>query len=224
MTKTVMASALSRMTLTDQSKLALAQEGAIPPLVSIIATGKLESKAAALGAIENLSTLPANRDVIVKSGAIPPLLQLLFSVTSVVMSLKEGSASTLANLTMAGIRTHTQIDSSGAILESEETIFQLLSLLNLSGPLIQTHLLRALLGMALIPDAVEVRNRMRIGGAISILVPFLECPDQVVTIPRLLSFSLINLSLTPFLLPYQHLLDLAFKSRNYMMAFLIFRP
>jgi hypothetical protein len=151
MTKILMASALSRMGLTDQSKAALAAQGAIPPLVKMISVGKMEAKAAALGALKNLSTLPDNREPMIEAGVIPPLLQLLFSVTSVMMSLKENAAATLA-------------------------MFQLLSLLNLAGPAIQGHLLRALLGMASIPNGRDVRTKMREGGAIQLLLPFCEEP------------------------------------------------
>jgi hypothetical protein len=176
MTKILMASALSRMGLTDQSKAALAAQGAIPPLVKMISVGKMEAKAAALGALKNLSTLPDNREPMIEAGVIPPLLQLLFSVTSVMMSLKENAAATLANLAMASTTAETKIDHHGNILESDETMFQLLSLLNLAGPAIQGHLLRALLGMASIPNGRDVRTKMREGGAIQLLLPFCEEP------------------------------------------------
>jgi len=180
-----MASALSRMGLTDQSKAALAQQGAIPPLVKMISVGKLEAKAAALGALKNLSTLPDNRELLIEAGVIPPLLQLLFSVTSVMMSLKENAAATLANLAMASTTAETKIDHQGNILESDETMFQLLSLLNLAGPVIQGHLLRALLGMASIRNAREVRSKMLEGGAIQLLLPFCEAPADEVRIHAL---------------------------------------
>lgn len=185
MTKILMASALSRMGLTDQSKAALAAQGAIPPLVKMISVGKLEAKAAALGALKNLSTLPDNREPMIEAGVIPPLLQLLFSVTSVMMSLKENAAATLANLAMASTTAETKIDHHGNILESDETMFQLLSLLNLAGPVIQGHLLRALLGMSSIPNAREVRTKMREGGAIQLLLPFCEAPLDDVRIHAL---------------------------------------
>ncbi|CAI5966135.1 unnamed protein product [Closterium sp. NIES-65] len=175
MTRIVMASALSRMSLTDQSKAVLVQQGAIPPLVTMIAAGKLEAKAAALGALQNLSSLAANRNELIRAGVVPPLLTLLFSVTSVVMSLKEGAAAILANISLAaGAQAETRIDGNGAILESEETIFQLLSLMNLAGPNIQVNLLKALLGMASVPQAMEVRNRMIVGGAVDVLIPFID--------------------------------------------------
>jgi HEAT repeat protein len=173
MTKILMASALARMELTEQSKRVVAMEGAIPPLVKMISNGKLEARTAALGALLKLSTHPENRDPLISAGVIPPLLQLLFSVTSVRMNLKETASETLANLaTAAPLGFGTTAHSS--ILDSEETIYQLLSLLNLVGPDIQGHLLSALHGMASPPTAISVRAKMRSGGAIQLLLPFCE--------------------------------------------------
>jgi len=93
-------------------------------------------------------------------------------VTSVVMSLKEGAAAILANISMSAAGTSLasrmgaasdgqgQGAGSMAVLKSEDTIFQLLSLLNLATPNIQANLLRALLGMAILPEAAVVRSRM----------------------------------------------------------------
>nr|XP_024393019.1 U-box domain-containing protein 43-like isoform X2 [Physcomitrium patens] len=177
MAKILMANALSRMGLTDQSKAALAAQGAIPPLVSMISIGKLEAKTAALGALKNLSTLPDNRDTMIEAGVIPPLLQLLFSVTSGMTSLKENAAATLANLAMASTTAEDKIDHHYNILESDKTMVHLLSLLNIEGAVIRGHLLRALLGMSSIPNAREVRTKMRKVGAIQLLLPF--CEDTV---------------------------------------------
>ncbi|KAJ7535631.1 hypothetical protein O6H91_12G041200 [Diphasiastrum complanatum] len=181
MTKILMASALSRMGLTDQSKEALAHEGVIGPLVKMISAGKLEAKCAALGALKSLSTLSDNREYMINAGVIPALLQLLFSVTSVVMSLKEHAAATLANLAIAS-SGEKKLEAQSNVLESEETIFQLLSLLNLTGPAIQSHLLRALNGIASRPGATEVRAKLREGGAFQLLLPFCDLNDSDVRI------------------------------------------
>lgn len=167
----VMASALSHMELTDQSRIALAQQGGIPPLVEMLSVGKMEAKVAGLGALKNLSTPPANREILLKTGVISPLLQLLFSETSVTASLKESAAATLANLAMA---TTAELDMYGSILNSNETLFQLLSVVNRAGPVTQGHLLRAFLGMSSIPNATEVRNKLREGGAIQLILPLCE--------------------------------------------------
>lgn len=175
-TKILMASALARMSLTDQSKVTIAMEGVIPHLVKMISLGKLEAKTAALGALQSLSTHPGNRDLMIGAGVIPPLLQLLFSVTSVMMNLKEQAAATLANLATASL-SGSGADACSGILDSDETICQLLSLLNLAGPVIQGQLLRALHGMASPPTAGPVRAKMRDGGAIQLLLPFCEVND-----------------------------------------------
>lgn len=58
--KIKMAKALASMKLTDQNIKLLGDEGAIPPLVEMI-SGNLESKASALGALENLSINNMNK-------------------------------------------------------------------------------------------------------------------------------------------------------------------
>ncbi|KAL2650280.1 hypothetical protein R1flu_018408 [Riccia fluitans] len=182
MTKILMASALSRMGLTDQGRAALAKEGAVVTLVQMISIGRLEARAAALGALQNLSTLDENRGYLIDAGVVPLMLQLLFSVTSAAMSLKEYAAAILANIAKASTTAETKIDISGNILESDETIYQLLSLLNLAGPIIQRHLLTALLGMSSLPSAISVRNKLRTGGAIQLLLPFCEASDVEVRV------------------------------------------
>eukprot|EP00250_Pteridium_aquilinum_P004174 c14403_g2_i1 orf=320-3346(+) len=181
MTKTLMASALARMGLTDQSKATIATEGALSPLVKMISSTKLEAKTAALGALQNLSTHPGNRDLMINAGVIPPLLQLLFSVTSVFMNLKEQAAATLANLATAS-PMETGTDACSTILDSDDTICQLLSLLNLVGPVNQGHLLRALHGMASPATASSVRAKMRGGSAVQLLLPFCELNDAEVRV------------------------------------------
>ncbi|RVW28086.1 U-box domain-containing protein 43 [Vitis vinifera] len=76
MSKILMATALSRMELTDQSRGSLGKDGAIEPLVKMFNAGKLESN----------------------SGIVVTLLQLLFSVTSVLMTLREPASAILARI------------------------------------------------------------------------------------------------------------------------------
>lgn len=175
MTRVVMASALSRVQLTNQSNTALAKEkSVVPPLVAMIASGKLEAKVAALGALQNLSSIKENRDVLLKAAIVPPLLQLLFSVTSVVMSLKDASSAILANLATADLTKHILGIPEAEALGSEETTFQLLSLLNLAGPSIQGNLLKALYGLASGSLGASIREKIIVGGAVTVLLPFLD--------------------------------------------------
>ncbi|XP_056164398.1 U-box domain-containing protein 44-like isoform X2 [Syzygium oleosum] len=162
MSKILMASALSRMELTDQSKASLGEDGAINTLVKMFSTGKLEAKLSALSALHDLSSLAENIQRLVGSGIVGYLLQLLFSVTSVLMTLREPASAILA-----------QIAQSESVLVNPEVAQQMLSLLNLSSPTIQCHLLQALNSIAAHPSASKVKRKMREKGAFQLLLPFL---------------------------------------------------
>ncbi|KAL6129504.1 hypothetical protein ACLB2K_072854 [Fragaria x ananassa] len=145
-----MATTLSRMELTDQSRAALGEDGAIEPLVRMFSTGKLEAKLSALSALQNLSNLAENIQPLISSGIVASLLQLLFSVTSVLMTLWEPASAILA-----------RIAQSESILVNQDVAQQMLSLLNLSSPVIQNHLLQALNSIASHSRASKVRRRMK---------------------------------------------------------------
>ncbi|KHN45320.1 U-box domain-containing protein 44 [Glycine soja] len=136
MNKILMAKALSRLELTDHSKLSLGEAGAIEPLANMFSTG---------------------------SGIAGTLLQLLFSVTSVLMTLREPASAILA-----------RIAQSESILVNDDVAQQMLSLLNFSSPIIQGHLLEALNNIASHPGASKVRSKMKEKGALQLLLPFLK--------------------------------------------------
>ncbi|KAL7238208.1 hypothetical protein ACSBR2_004329 [Camellia fascicularis] len=162
MSKILMATALSRMELTDQSKASLGEDGAIEPLVKMFNGGKLEAKLSALSALQNLSSFEENIQRLMSTGIVASLLQLLFSVTSVLMTLREPASAILA-----------RIAQSESILVNQDVAQQMLSLLNLSSPVIQLHLLHALNSIATHPSASKVRVKMKENGAIHLLLPFL---------------------------------------------------
>ncbi|WCJ39033.1 U-box domain-containing protein 43 [Euphorbia peplus] len=162
MSKILMATAISRMELTDQSRASLGEDGAIEPLVVMFKTGKLESKLSSLNALHNLSKLTANIQLLISARIVVPLLQLLFSVTSVLMTLREPASAILA-----------RIAQSESILVNKDVAQQMLSLLNLSSPVIQFHLLQALNSIASHSRASRVRKKMKQNGAIPLLLPFL---------------------------------------------------
>ncbi|GFZ02622.1 hypothetical protein Acr_15g0012300 [Actinidia rufa] len=95
MSKILMATALSRMELTDQCKASLGSDGAIKPLVKMFQGGKLEAKLSSLSALQNLSSLKENIQHLITTGIVSSLLQLLFSVTSVLMTLREPASAIL---------------------------------------------------------------------------------------------------------------------------------
>ncbi|XP_028759500.1 U-box domain-containing protein 44 isoform X2 [Neltuma alba] len=162
MTKILMATALSRLELTDHSKFTLGEDGVIEPLVKMFTSGKLESKLSSLNALQNLSSLAENAQRLIRSGIVAPLLQLLFSVTSVLMTLREPVSAILA-----------RVAQSEPLLINPEAVQQMLSLLNLSSPIIQCHLLEALDSIAAHPGASKVRKKMKEKGALQLLLPFL---------------------------------------------------
>ncbi|XP_042394043.1 U-box domain-containing protein 44-like isoform X1 [Zingiber officinale] len=169
MNKILMANAISRMKLTDQIRSTLGEEGSIEPLVNMFTSGKLEAKLSALGALRNLSILEENIKRLIDSGAIEHLLQLLFSVTSVLVTLREPAAAILAN-----------IAESDRILTKKGMAPQMLSLLNHSSPAIQIHLFQALNRIASHSNAKRIRTKMRENGALQLLLPFLtESNNQI---------------------------------------------
>lgn len=162
MSKILMATAVSRMELTDQSRASLGEDGAIQPLVRMFITGKLEAKFSALNALQNLSSLAENVQRLIRSGILSSLLQLLFSVTSVLMTLREPASAILA-----------RIAESESILINQDVAQQMLSLLNLSSPVIQIHLLHALNSIASHSCASRFRRKIKENGAMQLLLPFL---------------------------------------------------
>lgn len=162
MSKILMATAVSRMELTDQCRASLGEDGAVEPLVKMFKSGKLEAKLSALNALQNLSNLTENIKRLISSGIVSPLLQLLFSVTSVLMTLREPASAILA-----------RIAQSETILVKKDVAQQMLSLLNLSSPAIQYNLLQALNSIASHSSASKVRRKMKENCAVQLLLPFL---------------------------------------------------
>ncbi|XP_073045362.1 U-box domain-containing protein 44-like [Primulina eburnea] len=168
MCKVLMATALSRMELTEHNKISLGEDGAIEPLIKMFSTGNLEVKLSSLNALQNLSNSKQNIQRLIDSGVVVPLLQLLFSVTSVIMTLRESASAILAKVAQ----------SETILLIKQDISRQMLSLLNLSSPVIQNHLLQALNSIASHENASKVRKKMKENGAIQLLLPFFTETDS----------------------------------------------
>lgn len=162
MNKVLMATAISKMFLSEHMKSSLGEDGAIEPLVDMFKHGNLEAKHSALGALCNLSSSLQNAELLINSGITGPLLQLLFSVTSALMALREPASAILA-----------AIAQSERILLHKDVAPQMLSLLNLSSPVIQLHLLRALNSISGHANAKRARSKIRQNGGVQLLLPFL---------------------------------------------------
>ncbi|KAI3445279.1 hypothetical protein Pfo_001944 [Paulownia fortunei] len=174
MTKVLMATALSRMELTDQNKASIGEAGGIEPLVKMFNMGNLEAKLSALNALQALSNVKQNIQRLIDSGIVLALLQLLFSVTSVLMTLREPASAILA-----------KIAQSESILVKQDVALQMLSLLTLTSRVIQNHLLEALNNIASHPSASKVRKKMKENGAIQLLLTFFTDTDAKIRIGAL---------------------------------------
>lgn len=172
--KIVMASKLSEIGLTDQNNAALLKEGVVFPLLEMISNANLKSKLAATGALQNLSSLPENALQMIKYGVVRPILDLLCTPQSTVLNLREKAANTYANLARSTALPQRTNDTIAALLESDEIIYQLLSLINLTPPSIHGSIVRAFHAICCVPEAVEARTNLREGGAIQVLLPFCE--------------------------------------------------
>ncbi|XP_037408371.1 U-box domain-containing protein 24-like [Triticum dicoccoides] len=163
MNKILMATAISKMFLSEQMKSSLGEDGAVEPLVEMFKSGNHEAKHSALAALRNLSSSLQNAELLINCGITGSLLQLLCSVTSVLMTLREPAAAILST-----------IAQSDCILLHRDAAPQMLSLLNLSCPVIQLHLLRALNSICGHTNAKRARAKIRQNGGVQLLLPFLR--------------------------------------------------
>lgn len=180
--KIVMASKLSEIGLTDQNNAALVKEGVVSPLIEMISNANLKSKLAAIGALQILSSLPENALRMIKDGVVRPVLNLLCMPQSSVLALREKAANTYANLAMPTALAERTSDAILALLESDEIIYQLLSLINLTPPSIHGSIIQAFHAICCVPSAVETRENLREGGAIQVLLPFCEANSSKIRV------------------------------------------
>ncbi|CAM0885189.1 unnamed protein product [Alopecurus aequalis] len=126
-------------------------------------TEQMKSSLGEDGAIEPLVEMFKSGNLEAKQSALGSLLQLLCSVTSVLTTLREPASAILA-----------AIAQSDRILLQRDTAPQMLSLLNLSCPVIQLHLLRALNSICGHTNAKRARAKIRKNGGVQLLLPFLK--------------------------------------------------
>ncbi|MQM17580.1 hypothetical protein Taro_050557 [Colocasia esculenta] len=100
-------------------------------------SGNLEAKISLLAAIQKLCTVKENVERLINSGIISYLLQLPF--------LSQPAAAMLACLAQSEL-----------ILMKKNIVEQMLSLLNISSPVIQCHLLQALSSISDHPGAFNI--------------------------------------------------------------------
>ncbi|XP_068659311.1 U-box domain-containing protein 44-like isoform X3 [Aristolochia californica] len=156
------AKVLNALSNNTQNVLHMAEAGYFKPLVQYFHEGTEMNKILLATALSRMELTDQYRAALGEQGIVSPLLQLLFSVTSVLMTLREPASAILAS-----------IAQSDCVLVNKNVAQQMLSLLNLSSPVIQYHLLRALNNMISHSSATKIRAKMNKDGAIQLLLPFL---------------------------------------------------
>uniref|UniRef100_A0A6P3ZXK7 RING-type E3 ubiquitin transferase n=1 Tax=Ziziphus jujuba TaxID=326968 RepID=A0A6P3ZXK7_ZIZJJ len=169
----VMAETLAEIELTDHNKLSIVKDGALPPLVQMLSHGDIDMKKVAVRALLNLSNLPENGQQMIKEGAVGPLFELLYRHSLAEPKLREQVAATIMHLsesTSTQEVNHEQV----SLLESDEDILKLFSLVSLTGPDIQPSILKTFHALCQSPSGSDVRMKLRQLSVVQVLVQLCE--------------------------------------------------
>ncbi|KAM0945395.1 putative U box domain, armadillo-like helical, Zinc finger, RING/FYVE/PHD-type [Dioscorea sansibarensis] len=175
--KKIMVSTLAEMELTDHSKGTLFKDGALQPLLKLISHTDTDLKVASVKALQNLSSLPQNALQMIREGAVRPLLHLLHHHISSFPTLQEQVAATIMNIAVSA----KELDSNEnfVLLESDDDVFWLLSLINFTGPNIQRSILITFCALCELPTGKTIRAKLRQCSAIQVLISHCERNDRV---------------------------------------------
>ncbi|KAI4321677.1 hypothetical protein MLD38_035033 [Melastoma candidum] len=202
-TKLSMASYLGELAINNDVKVLVAKTAG-PSLISLMRSGDIHSREAALRALNQISC-EASAKVLIEAGILPPLVRDLFTVGTnlLPMRLKEVSATILANIVTSGIDFDViRVGPENRTLVSEDIIHNLLQLISNTGPAIESKLLQVLVGLTNSPSTVlSVVSAIKSSGAIISLVQFIEAPQRDL---RMASVKLLQ-NLAPHM--YQELAD-----------------
>ncbi|GFY81543.1 hypothetical protein Acr_01g0013520 [Actinidia rufa] len=172
--KLVMATTLAEMELTDHNKSSLLEDGVLGSLLHLVSHSDTKMKIAAVKALQNLSSLPKNGMQMIREGAVHPLLNLLSHHT--LPALWEEVAATLMHLAIS--TTSQDLDETQvSLLESDEDIFKLFTLITLRGRTVQQSILRAFHAMCQSPSATTIKARLKQCSAVQLLLPLCELDD-----------------------------------------------
>ncbi|XVE69591.1 hypothetical protein DITRI_Ditri10aG0002900 [Diplodiscus trichospermus] len=178
-TKLSMAAYLGELVLNNDVKVHVARTvGA--SLIDIMKSGSMQSREAALKALNQISSYEASSKVLIDAGILPPLVKDLFTVGALPMRLKEVSATILANVVISGYDVDSiPIGPDHQTLVSEDNVHNLLHLISNTGPPIECKLLQVLVGLTTSPTTVlNVVAAIKSSGATISLVQFIEVPQK----------------------------------------------
>ncbi|KAK9122230.1 hypothetical protein Syun_019847 [Stephania yunnanensis] len=174
----IMTKTLAEMELSDYYKLVLFESGVLDPLIRLVSHVDIEMKLVAARALQSLSTVPQNGLWIIREGAMGALLDLLYHGSTSCPSLRELAAVIIMNIAIS-----TTNDEAGQIeaplLENDDDIFKLFSLINLTPPNVQKCILQIFHAMCRGPSAADIKSKIR-QTAIPVLVLLCEQSDNAV--------------------------------------------
>ncbi|KAA3458824.1 U-box domain-containing protein 44-like [Gossypium australe] len=170
--KLTMATAIAEMELTDHNKVVLLERGALRPLLNWVSHGGIQMKSVAVKALRNLSSVPKNGLQMIKEGASRPLLDLLHLGSSS-SALREQVAATVMHLAVSTM-SQESTETAVSLLESDEDVFMVFSLINLTGPEIQQNLLQIFQALCQSPSAAYIKTKLTQCSAIQVLIQLCE--------------------------------------------------
>lgn len=176
-----MASYLGELVLNNDVKVLVARTVG-SSLINIMRIGNMQSREAALKALNQVSSHEASAMVLIEAGILSPLIKDLFTVgaNQLPMRLKEVSATILANIVNSGCDFDSiPIGPDHQTLVSEDIVHNLLHLISNTGPAIECKLLQVLVGLTTSPTTVmSVVSAIKSSGATISLVQFIEAPQK----------------------------------------------
>ncbi|XP_062000033.1 U-box domain-containing protein 44-like [Rosa rugosa] len=189
--KMVMAGTLSEIELTDHNKLSIVKDGALGPLLELLSNGDLEKRKVGVKALLHLSSLPQNGLEMIRKGAVGPLFELLYSHSLSSPALREQVAETIMHLAIS-TTTQEAAEDQVSLLDSEEDIFKLFSLISLTGPDIQRSILKTFHAMCQSFSGLDIRIKLRQLSAVQVLVQLSEADNSTVRANAIKLFSCLT--------------------------------
>lgn len=180
--KLSMAAYLGDLVLNNEVKVFVARTVGFSLISLMNHNNNMQSREAALKAINQISSDETSAKVLVEAGILPTLVKDLFTVgpNHLPMKLKEISATILANVVNSGHDFDSiPVGPKHLTLVSEEIIHNLLHLISNTGPTIESKLLEVLVGLT--SSAATVSSVVRAiisSGATASLVQFVEAPQR----------------------------------------------
>lgn len=199
-TKLSLASFLGDLVLNNDVKVLVARTVG-SSLISIMKSGTVQAREAALKALNQISSYEASAKILIEAGILPPLVNDLFVASAhlMPMRLKEVSATILSNVVNSGYDFDTvPVGPEHRTLVSEDVIHDLLHLINNTGPAIECKLIQILVGLTNSPTTVSsVVSSIKSSGATVSLVQFIEASQREL---RVASIKLLQ-NLSPHMGP-----------------------